>query len=285
MALIQVENLSFQYLLGNGKALDGVSLTVEEGELCAVIGPNGSGKSSLCYAIRGFIPHFFRGQLTGDVIIDGKRNSERTLGEIGLDVGFVFQNPFTQLSGVALTVEEEIGFGLENLGVPREEIRRRVDEMLELLDIAALRDRSPYELSGGQQQKVAIASILVMQPHILILDEPTSQLDPIGTEQVFEVIDLMKRRGITVILVEHKLELISRFADKVVVLRDGRVLLSGGLREVFAHPDFERSGLKPPVYVEVSEAARRRFGVDVPVALTHEECVAVLRSVDRRGGC
>ncbi len=141
-----------------------------------------------------------------------------------MNVGLVFQNPFNQISGAKYSVYEEVAFGLENLGVAREEIRSRVDQALILTGIDGLADRSPYSLSGGQQQRVALTSILVMQPKILVLDEPTSQMDPIGTREVFGVIRSLTERGMTVVMAEHKIEWVAQFADRVVALYEGKVI-------------------------------------------------------------
>jgi energy-coupling factor transporter ATP-binding protein EcfA2 len=149
-----------------------------------------------------------------------------------LNVGLAFQNPFNQISGSKYTVFEEIAFGLENIGIPREEMKQRVANAMQLTGISDLADRSPYSLSGGQQQRVALTSILVMQPKVLVLDEPTSQMDPIGTREVFGVIRTMAEKGMTVVLVEHKVEWIANFADRVIALHDGQILMEGTPREV-----------------------------------------------------
>ena len=145
-----------------------------------MVGPNGAGKSTLCYTIAGFVPHFFKGELTGAVLVDGSDLQSSTLNEWVLTVGLAFQNPFNQISGAKYTVFEELAFGLENIGIPRDEMIARVEESMKLTGISDLADRSPYSLSGGQQQRVALTSILVMQPKVLVLDEPTSQMDPVG---------------------------------------------------------------------------------------------------------
>jgi energy-coupling factor transport system ATP-binding protein len=227
MALIELEQVSYSYPISTTAALSGISLQVAEGELLAIIGPNGAGKSTLCYTLAGFIPHFFRGELQGTVRVAGLETNSSALNEWVVNVGLVFQNPFNQISGAKYTVYEEVAFGLENLGIPRDEIRSRVDEALALNGIRDLADRSPYSLSGGQQQRVALTSILVMQPRVLVLDEPTSQMDPAGSRDVFGLIRSLAERGITVVMTEHKIEWIAAFADRVVALYEGRVLLDG----------------------------------------------------------
>ena len=212
MTVVNLKQVSYRYPLTDTLALSKVDLQVNEGEFVAIIGPNGAGKSTLCYTIAGFIPHFFKGQLDGRVEVAGIESSSSTLGEWVLHVGLAFQNPFNQISGAKYTVYDEVAFGLENLGVPRAEMASRVDEALALTGIADLADRSPYSLSGGQQQRVALTSILVMQPKVLVLDEPTSQMDPIGTREVFGVVRSLAERGMTVVMAEHKMEWVAQFA-------------------------------------------------------------------------
>jgi energy-coupling factor transporter ATP-binding protein EcfA2 len=171
-------------------------------------------------------------------------------------VGLAFQNAFNQISGAKFTVFEELAFGLENIGVPREEMKVRVEDAMKLTGIGDLANRSPYSLSGGQQQRVALTSILVMQPKVLVLDEPTSQLDPIGTREVFGVIRSMAERGMTVILAEHKVEWIAQFADRVIALKDGRILLDSTPSEVLTSPLLPENGFGISRYTSVARKAQ-----------------------------
>ena len=232
MVIVNLNNVTYKYPLTKTPALQNINLQVNEGEFVAIVGPNGAGKSTLCYTLAGFVPHFFKGEISGTVEVAGMDSSKSTLDEWVLNVGLAFQNPFNQISGAKYTVFEEIAFGLENTGVPRDEMKPRVEEAMKLTDISNLADRSPYSLSGGQQQRVALTSILVMRPKLLVLDEPTSQMDPIGTREVFGVIRKMAEGGMTVVMVEHKMEWIANFADRVVALKDGQVLMEGKPNEV-----------------------------------------------------
>jgi energy-coupling factor transporter ATP-binding protein EcfA2 len=232
MAIVNLQNITYKYPITDSPALTNINLQVNEGEFVAVVGPNGAGKSTLCYTIAGFVPHFFKGEISGTVEVAGNESSKSSLHEWVLNVGLAFQNPFNQISGAKYTVFEEIAFGLENTGVPRDEMIQRVTDAMKLTGISDLADRSPYSLSGGQQQRVALTSILVMQPKVLVLDEPTSQMDPIGTREVFGVIRTMAEKGMTVVLVEHKMEWIANFADRVVALHDGQIILDGRPSEV-----------------------------------------------------
>src|SRR5512139_1974243 len=209
MAVVELRDVTYKYPLTDSPALQQVSMQVDEGQFVAIIGPNGAGKSTLCFTIAGFVPHFFKGELTGTVKVAGLESQKSSLSEWVMNVGLAFQNPFNQISGAKYTVFEEVAFGLENTGVPREEMRERVQKTLALTGIEDLADRSPYSLSGGQQQRVALTSILVMQTKVLVLDEPTSQMDPIGTREVFGVVRTMAERGMTVIMAEHKVEWIA----------------------------------------------------------------------------
>lgn len=254
--MVNINSLSFKYAEAQEYALLDVSLHIPEGELLVIIGPNDAGKSTLCYAISGFVPHFFNGEMTGEVNVSGINIAKASLKEIVLKVGLAFQNPFNQISGAKFTVFEEIAFGLENLGIPREEMPARINWALERTGIENLAQRSPYALSGGQQQRVALASILVMQPEILVLDEPTSQLDPIGTREVFQVIKDLSQEGITIVMAEHKMEWIAEFADRVVLLDHGRILRDGSPAEVLSDLELLNHGVALSRYTLAAARAR-----------------------------
>jgi energy-coupling factor transport system ATP-binding protein len=256
MAIVNLENVTYKYPLTVSPALQDLHLKVDEGEFVALIGPNGAGKSTLCYTLSGFVPHFFKGELTGTVEVDGKDLHKSTLSEWVLNVGLAFQNPFNQISGAKYTVFEELAFGLENIGIPRQEMISRVENAMQLTGIRDLADRSPYSLSGGQQQRVALTSILVMQPKVLVLDEPTSQMDPVGTREVFGVIRTMAERGMTVVMAEHKVEWIAQFADRVIALHEGQVLLEGKPSEVLTSDLLPEKGFGISRYTSAARKAK-----------------------------
>ena len=258
MAFVNLQDVTYKYPLTKTPALQNINMQVEEGEFVAVIGPNGAGKSTLCYTLAGFAPHFFKGELSGTVEVDGKVSAESTLDEWVLNVGLAFQNPFNQISGAKYTVFEELAFGLENTGVPRGEMRPRVEDAMALTGISDLADRSPYSLSGGQQQRVALTSILVMQPRLLVLDEPTSQMDPIGTREVFGVIHKMAEDGLTVVMVEHKVEWIAKFADRVIALKDGQILLEGKPDDVLTSDLLAENGFGMSRYTSAAREAKKQ---------------------------
>lgn len=270
MATVNLQNVTYKYPLTDNPVLKNVNLQVESGEFIAIIGPNGAGKSTLCYLLAGFVPHFYKGKLTGTVEVAGVETQNSSLSEWVLNVGLAFQNPFNQISGARYTVFEEVAFGLENIGVPREEMQERVEHALKLTGISDLAERSPYSLSGGQQQRVALTSILVMEPKVLVLDEPTSQLDPIGTRDVFGVIRTMAERGMTVILAEHKMEWIAQYTDRVVALHEGKIMLDGTPSEVLASDLLDGKGFGISRYTSVARKAKQQglwLKNDLPITL------------------
>lgn len=258
MAFVNIKNLNYQYPLTKTPALRDINLQINQGEFISIIGANGAGKSTLCYALAGFVPHFFKGEFSGTIEVAGVESNKSTLEEWVLNVGLAFQNPFNQISGAKYSVFEEIAFGLENIGVPREQMKSRVEEAMQLTGISHLADRSPYSLSGGQQQRLALTSILVMQPKLLVLDEPTSQMDPIGTREVFSVIHKLTQNGMTVVMVEHKVEWIANFATRVVALKDGSILLEGKPNEVLTSDALMESGFGVSRYTSTAREAKKQ---------------------------
>lgn len=283
MSIITIKNLSYQYPISESDALKNVNVTIERGKLYALIGANGGGKTTLCNVIRGFIPHFYKGDLRGEVLIEGKDIREWEMGELSQKIGYVFQNPFTQISGVKDNVFEEIAFGLENLGMEPELIREKVDQVIKMLEIGYLRDKNPFELSGGQKQRVALASIIVMEPDVLVIDEPTSQLDPKGTEEVFKIIELMKKKGKTIILVEHKIELIAEYADDIILLSEGEVAMQGSSKEILTDERALAFGAALPQYSLFGLDMRQR-GMDLgSIPLTEKEAMDAVKTWMKKG--
>ena len=276
MCYFKLKDVSYKYPLEDREILKNINLDIKKGEFWAVIGKNGSGKTTLCNVLRRFVPDFYKGELKGKITLEGKELKDYSAKEIVQKVGFVFQNPFTQISGVKETVFEEIAFGLENLALDAEYIRKRVEETLKLLRIEELRDKNPYELSGGQGQKVALASIIAMDPEIMVIDEPTSQLDPKGTEEIFEIIDILKKEGKTIILVEHKLELIAEYAEKVMVLNEGEMILSGNTEEVLKNKILMEKEIGIPQYAALAYKLMEEGKVQFEeIPITKEKAVEV----------
>lgn len=276
MPIIRTRSLTYTYPIGEKPAFEDVTINIEKGEFVVLTGPSGCGKTSLCRCFNGLIPHFYGGKLEGEVEVAGLKVVDHPIHELAQHVGLVFQNPENQL--FALSVEKDVAFGLENLGMPRAQIRKRVDWALKMTGIWDLRERAPYELSGGQQQRVAIASVLAMQPEVIVLDEPTSFLDPLGAQNIFKVIsDLNKGLGITIILVEHRLDLSSRYATRVMVMNEGRIILDGKPREVFNSELARLVGVGIPKATKLYQILREN-GVDLNmVPLTSEEASELIR--------
>ncbi|GDY32885.1 energy-coupling factor ABC transporter ATP-binding protein [Gandjariella thermophila] len=279
--MIELDDFSYAYPTGSRPALRSLRLAVPAGQLCGVVGPSGAGKSTFAHALAGFIPHALGGETAGRVVVGGRTVADTPLPDLVRDVGLVLQNPFNQISGVKFTVREELAFGLENLGVPQEEMVRRVDAVLAELRIEGLADRSPYQLSGGQQQLVALGSVLVMRPSVLVLDEPTSQLDPVGSGQVFDAVRALHRAGVTIVLVEHKLERLAEIADRVLVLRHGEVALDGPPATVLADPRLADWGVAGTRYTAAARLARERglWPEDRDLPVTLDAAVAGFRAV------
>ena len=278
--MISLSDVTYHYPRSDSPALSNLSLEIPAGQFCAVIGANGSGKSTLCSALAGFVPHFYRGKLTGSVEVAGIDTAGSSLAELAGTVGLVFANPFNQITGARFTVREEVAFGLENLGVPLAEMEPRIDEVLAFVRLTDLADQSPYALSGGQQQRLAIASVLVMRPKILVLDEPTSQLDPIGSKEVFAVLrDLAATDEATVVLAEQKLEWVATFADRVLGLHKGKLVADGPPAEVLSSLTLTKYGLEPTRYTQAARAAQaagwRTDETTLPVTL--EQAVEFFR--------
>lgn len=278
MPILTVEHLSFKYSESAALALREVSCAFEPGTVTAIIGANGAGKSTLCYALAGFIPHFFKGQLQGTVRVNGADTKQTPLADLVTQVGMVFQNPLSQISGAKLTVFEEVAFGLENLGVPRAEIKARVDGALELFGLGAAAQQSPFVLSGGQQQRLALASIFVMDAPIMILDEPTSQLDPHGTREFMGTVQKLATQGRTIVLVEHKLEWIARLASLVLVLDRGALVADGEPGPILARA--REWGLNETRYARAAHIAQERGLVraDAPLPQTLEQATTLFGS-------
>jgi energy-coupling factor transporter ATP-binding protein EcfA2 len=252
----QFNDFSFTYSGGNKPALKNISIDISEGEFLAVVGPNNSGKSTLCNAIAGLIPGFFHGKMSGEILMPENHKVPATTFLPSRYVGFVLQNPSNQMSHMRHTVFEEVAFGLENTGVPADEMPERIHKAISLTGISHLAERSPFTLSGGEQQRLAIASILAMDPQIIVFDEPTTMLDPGGCEDVFAIIQNLAEQGRTVIVAEHNLEWISQYANRVVALEDGEIILDGKVQDVMTAPRLAQNGTGRTSYTEAASLAK-----------------------------
>lgn len=251
---LALERVSYRYEEAETDALAGVDLTVAEGEWVGVVGPTGAGKSTLCLAAIGLAPHFFGGRLRGRVRVFGRDSRRVPVPERSADVGLLFQNPFTQVSGARERVDEEIAFGPECHGLAPAEVDERVAEAMRLVGLEDLAARHPLDLSGGQLQRLALAGLLAMRPRLLLLDEPTSQLDPAGTEAIFAVLASLHARDTTIVVVEHRLELLCEVCPRIVAMTGGQVLADGPPEAVFNDPAVAAAA-GTPAYLRLAGAA------------------------------
>ena len=234
--VIKLENVSFTYKSGDTPTIKNINLEVKQGEFVGLVGPTGSGKTTILNLIAGVLPHYYEGTLEGEVSILGKPTTEMSMAELSKLVGLVMQDPESQLFN--LYVRDEVIWGLENLGVPREKIAEERIRVADFFRIGELLDRITYDLSGGEKQKVAIASTYIMMPEIFIFDNPTSQLDPLGSSMIFEAINnLAKEEGTTVIVFEDKVEELAAFADRLWLINNGEIILDDEPREFFIQKD------------------------------------------------
>ena len=282
MAIIETNHLTYTYPGASKPSIDDVSIKIEKGEFVLITGPSGCGKTTLCRTFNGLIPHFYQGVLTGEIAVAGINTLQRHTYEMAKHVGLVFQNPENQL--FALSVEKDVAFGLENNGISRQEIRKKVDWALKQTGIFDLRERSPHEISGGQQQRVAIASVLAMEPEIIVLDEPTSFLDPMSAEKIFEVIyKLNKEQGITVILVEHRLDLTAKYTNHLILMDQGKVHFDGAPRQILSTEETRLIGVGIPKATLLYQLLKKEgLNLSDQTPLSSEELAQQLLEVFRR---
>jgi len=250
--ILEISGLNFRYPDSPKKAVSDFDLSVPEQEIVVLAGPSGCGKSTLLRAVNGLIPHMYTGDYEGRVLVAGSEVKDSNMRDLAQKVGFLFQNPENQI--FMFTVERDIAFGLENLGVPRTEMRKRVDEAMRLLEIEDLALRAPHELSDGQKQRVALAGVLAMNPRLVILDEPTSLLDPKTAAELVSLVGrLRKELGTTFVVVEHRLDLLVKVADRMVVMNEGRKVLEGTPKEVLFGDEAEAYGVSVPSVTRVQK--------------------------------
>ncbi|MFH5777919.1 energy-coupling factor ABC transporter ATP-binding protein [Heyndrickxia oleronia] len=283
MNKIRVNDLKYRYPHSEKLALNDISFEIKQGEFIGIVGKNSSGKSTLCYALTGLVPHFFKGAYGGQVFIDDLEVMNTEISDLSLKVGLVFENPFSQITGAKFTVIDEIAFGLENMGIEREEMSTRIEASLKLLDIEHIKEKNPFSLSGGQMQRVAIASVLAMRPDILILDEPTSQLDPQGSDEVFKVVESLTKEGMTVIMAEHKMEKLAQYSDKILLLHEGKLIDFDTPKKIFSKKDILDYGVSPPIFTKIARALNIFNKEDSLLPVTLNEILTIGHIHSERG--
>jgi energy-coupling factor transporter ATP-binding protein EcfA2 len=282
--VLEVRDASWKYATSSNYVLKEVSFSVEPGECVGIVGPTGAGKTTLLYCLNGLIPHNYPGTLEGRIMLMGVDTRNRSVPELSREVGMIFEDPEAQFVG--LTVEEDVVFGLENLCFPTTEIKDRLDWALKQVNLEGFETRNAHTLSGGEKQRVAIASILAMRPKILLMDEPTSELDPIGKKEIFTTIRHLKAElGITLVIVEHEIEELVKVADRLVVLKNGSIVSSGPTRALFKNPlKLLESGVAPlDVASFFLQLSKDGFLSENDVPLTEDEAVnAIKRFQEKR---
>ena len=277
--VLEVKDLKFKYRDAKKRVLNGLNFQVIKGEFLCIIGQNGSGKSTLCNALVGLIPYYFAGKLKGQVLVDGIDTQESTIAELSSKIGLVFQNPFNQLSYTAGSVAEELAYGLGNKGVPREKMVKKVEYVAKLMRIDHIIHKNPLELSGGQVQRVAFGSTFIMEPGILVLDECTTQLDPLGSEEIFDIVKELNKNGVTVIMVDHDMERVARCADRILVLDSGEQVALDTPQNIFGNPDVMAHHIGAPDYVAITRELKERGLYDGPVKVIEEDTIELVREV------
>lgn len=274
---IEFQDVSYAYPLTKKAAVRHLNCKLEKGKCYGVIGPNASGKTTFCNLMRGLCPKFYGGILKGNVLVEGKNLEEWEDGELSVRIGYVFQDPFAQVSGIKETVFEEIGMGLENTGVEQEEMIRRILEIAKIVKVDTLLQKNPLALSGGQCQRVAFASVLALDSDIIVIDEPTSQLDPDGTMDVFEIIGALKRQGKTVIIAEHKVDLLAEYCDEIIAMAEGTIIAQGTVREVFQLQILREKKVRIPQVVTLALLLEEKKKALSSIPVSEREAVAMLK--------
>ncbi len=277
MALVSFQNFYFRYKGNEEYALNNINLELEENKFILLCGETGSGKTTLIRCLNGLIPQFYAGFYKGSVSVCGKDTSETPISSLSTEAGIVFQNPENQL--IAMNVEHEIAFGLENLGVKPKEISRRIQESASLTEIEHILDKAPFELSGGEQQRVAIASILVLQPRILILDEPTALLDPFMANKIISLIkEIQKEKKITIIISEHRLDLVLSYSEFMILMKKGRVVEFGDKDNVINGVIFKDLRLNKPIIYSIFSDLKKKNLFDSKIPTSISDVVKYLKS-------
>ncbi|MGV9171221.1 MAG: energy-coupling factor ABC transporter ATP-binding protein [Promethearchaeia archaeon] len=277
--LIKFHNFSFRYKGNTEYAIKDINIEINRNKFILLCGETGSGKTTLIRTLNGLIPQFYAGYYKGYVEVNGKNTEEISIADLSTEVGIVFQNPENQL--IAMNVEHEIVFGLENLGFPPEEISKRLKESVEITQISHLLDKPPFELSGGEQQRVAIASIIALEPDILVLDEPTSLLDPFMAKRILELLhDIQKKKEMTVIISEHRMDLVLPYADEILLMKDALVVEHGKTQQIINGKKFQQAQINHPKIYLIFKHIKEKYGYPKTLPGSISEAINYLKTTD-----
>ncbi len=276
MPLIKFNSFHFRYKKNKEYQLNNINLKIDKNKFILLCGETGSGKTTLIRSMNGLIPQFYPGYYKGSVEVNGKDTAETPIAELSMEIGIVFQNPENQL--ISMNVEHEIAFGMENLGLPREEMVKRMQEVIKLTEIEHILDKAPFELSGGEQQRVALASILALKPKILILDEPTGLLDPHMAEKIISLLKkIQNEKKTTIIISEHRMDLIIPIADEIILISDGKVLEHDTKENVINGNTFKNLNINKPVIYSIFSQLKKeklynnKIPASIPEAINYFE--------------
>lgn len=277
MVLIEFKNFSFRYKQNDVYALNNINLKIPENKFILLAGETGSGKTSLIRCMNGLIPQFYAGYYKGNVEVNGKDTAETPISDLSTEVGIVFQNPENQL--IAMNVENEIAFGLENLGVPRNVMERKIEEISTLMGITDLLEKPPFNLSGGEQQRVAIASILVLNPKILVLDEPTATLDPHFAKKILlKLKEIQVKQEITVIISEHRMDLIMSLIDDIILMKEGKIFEHNSVQKVINGPNFQNLSINKPVIYSLFKGLKQNGIIEGMLPISIKQAVELIEN-------
>lgn len=250
MSLVKFHNFYFRYKGNEIYALNDIKLSIENENFILLAGETGSGKTSLIRCMNGLIPQFYTGYYKGYVEVKGRETTSTPIATLSSEVGVVFQNPENQL--ITMNVEHELAFGLENLGISPKIIKERIQEVVELTEIKNLLSKAPFELSGGEQQRVAIASILILEPKLIILDEPTASLDPLYAQKIISLLKkIQEEKKVTIIISEHRLDLLISLVDEIILMKEGRILIHDSTEKVLESEVFDNLNINKPVIYSI----------------------------------
>jgi len=276
MHLIKFEDFFFRYKGNDEYALNNINLKIGKNKFILLAGETGSGKTSLIRCMNGLIPQFYAGYYKGSVEVVGKDTISTSIADLSTEVGVVFQNPENQL--IAMNIEHEIAFGMENIGLKREVIKERLEYLMQLTGISKIADRAPFEISGGEQQRVAIASILALDPKIIVLDEPTANLDPLFAQKIIMLLKkIQKERELTIIISEHRMDLIIPIVDEIILMKQGEILAHNKKENVVDSKEFENLDINKPVIYSIFNHLKRENLIHTSLPTSINDAVSILK--------